>query len=274
MIDSHCHLNNWYVNNNLNLLIDRYISLRGKALIDTHTTLEENNNFNKYFQKNRSDIPVFYTLGFHPEYISQEQKIPGIEEIKPNPLLVGIGETGIDIYNLEESRIESVLQQQIDLFIKHCTRAKNLGLPVIIHCRGRNYNDFSPYTSIYKILTEQFPDLYCYFHSYVGDTNTLKLLLQLNSVFGVNGICTYSNTEIIQESLLEIPMERILLETDSPFLIPSNSDRKLLLNAKENEPSSVFDIAKYVAKKRKVSVEKLLEITERNTIKFFGLQIG
>jgi TatD DNase family protein len=180
--------------------------------------------------------------------------------------IVGIGETGMDFYYFNDQSDETtIVTHQEELFVQHIALATQLKLPLVIHARGRDTADMSAYKECFRILTQEHFSGKVYFHSFAGDISLAKKVLDDGNVIGVNGIITYANAKLLAEVITYTPLESILLETDSPYLIPSNLDRSILTDKKINEPIGIFSVAKRVAALKKVPPEEILEQTRQNT---------
>ena len=173
----------------------------------------------------------------------------------PTVSIHSIGETGLDIYGLQDrSTINAVLHAQARLLELHLEFAQKHQLPVVLHVRGATNSDTSIYLEAHNIV-KQFTNLpLVYYHSFVGDIKTAKTIAQhyesrqTRLVFGFNGIATYSSAKHLQEVIKWLPLNKILIETDSPFLIPKGFNRKRLLSNQQNEPITVSAIKDFVVR--------------------------
>ncbi len=177
--------------------------------------------------------------------------------------VVAIGEIGLDYYWKPKTKKKKELfkDKQRELLLQQLKLAKELNLPVIFHCRMAN-ND------LFKILSEN-PDLRpkkAVAHSFVGTVDDIKKDLDLGYYIGFNGII-FKNIEGIDfKKVIEItPLDKILIETDCPYLVPKG------VEAKRNEPIFVKYIAEHIAKVKKISFEKLAEITTQNARELFNI---
>lgn len=279
MIDSHCHLNASYDSETVESVLKRFTDLQGKIVIDVTTTMSELGVSQQIIAKFPSI--VFCNIGIHPEgpdgeSVKLEGLITDVEMLgKRLPDLqnvVGIGETGLDYSHFEEhgDSMTKVLEHQRHLFLEHIKLAKLHSLPLTIHARGEHYADFRPYQEVLDILEKEHFSYPVYFHSFGGDYALAKKMIERGYYLGVNGIVTYSGAKVLAEVVEKIPLERFLLETDAPFLIPSNMDRSLLGNSKVNEPIGIFSTAKRVAALRKCPVEEVLDTATISAKTFFA----
>jgi TatD DNase family protein len=279
MIDAHAHLNATYSPATVEPVIDRFIKLGGEKIVDVTTCYKD-------FEISQSLIAkfpkvIFSTIGVHPESPdgTEETWRRVIEDftkqevaIKAAKNIVGIGETGLDFSFFEKfGEVHGkVIAQQRELFRLHVELAQKLQLPLVIHARGKNLLDYSPYGEILGILDELAVTVPIYLHSFAGDADLAKKATSRGYYLGINGIATYSNTQVLAEVVEQMPSELFVLETDSPFLVPSNLDRKELGEPKTNEPMGIFWTAKRVAKIRNTTPEAILAQSAVNAIRLFS----
>lgn len=188
------------------------------------------------------------SAGVHPH--EAQYGIGGIKKLVKKPEVIAIGECGLDYFythSPKEDQIE-VLEQQIDLALKN-------NLPLIFHVREA-FEDFWP-------VLNNFQNVKGVLHSFTGTMKDMKEGLKRDLFFGVNGISTFSKDEAQKEMFASIPLEKILLETDAPFLTPKPH------RGKKNEPAFVLNVAEHVAEMRDIGLEELSEITEQNAGKLF-----
>ncbi len=279
MIDAHCHLNTSYSLETVAPILNSFTAAGGTQIVDVTTTLDDIS----LSQTLIASFPnmLYSTIGIHPESSNGnaedhmrlmadiqtlETRIPSLQNI------VGIGETGLDYSHKLEypDNFSIVIEQQRELFVTQLEVANKHGFPLVIHARGEHVLDYQAYKDILTIIkSENFPNT-VYFHSFGGDYDLAKKIVDDGNVLGVNGIVTYSNAKEISNVVTQIPLEFLLLETDAPYLIPSNMDRKLLASAKTNEPQSIFFTAKRIAALKNIPVEQVLSETSQTTKRIFA----
>lgn len=279
MIDAHAHLNATYTTATITPVVERFRQLGGERIIDVTTCFKDFEVSQALIDK-YSEV-IVSTLGVHPESPdgTEEtwQKVVDdlarqADAIATAKNIVGIGETGLDFSFHEKfgNLHKKVIEQQRELFIMHVELAQRLQLPLVIHARGKDLLDYSPYDVILQILDEKSVSVPVYLHSFAGDAVLAKKATGLGYYIGVNGIVTYSNTHVLAEVVEQMPDNLLLLETDSPFLVPSNLDRKELGEPRTNEPMGIFWIAKRVAKVRRTMPGTILELASANAKRLFS----
>lgn len=236
----------------------------------------------------RPDFKIYSSIGIHPEEaikyfglqssaVSNQLEID-IEELKKIYLknretIIAVGECGLDFayfnrkgYLPEGLSIEKAKDLQRELFKAQIDLAKKLNLPLLIHCRDDRSQDFQN-TQCWDEIIELTKDHFGIYHCYSGLLSTTNSILQ-NTRFLVSfaGNLTYPKNDYLKEAVKILPMERIVLETDCPFLPPQS------IRGKRNEPSSVKEIALTIAELKNTPFEKVAEITTGNFKEMFRLK--
>jgi len=172
--------------------------------------------------------------------------------------VVAIGETGLDFFHDKESR-----EEQIVLFKELLNLGRELNLPLIIHCREA----FEDTLDILKsaIPSQQSGIIWGVVHCFSGSLSDALEILDLGLFISFTGNITYPNAENLREVVREIPLEKIMVETDSPFLAP------VPYRGERNEPSYVVEVAKKIAQVKGISFEKVAEVTTQNAQKIFKI---
>ncbi len=246
MIDSHCHLDHEQLFNNLDNVIKRSKEVGIKKLLTICTTLE---SFIKIKQIVMKDDIIYGTFGIHP-HETKKDKISSkkiIDEIKNNKKIIGIGETGLDFYYDHSDKNDQILS-----FEKHIEAAINLNIPLIIHSRNAENETFEILNKFKK------NDLKILMHCFTGSKEFAKKLLDLNAYFSASGIITFKNSIDLQDTFSFIPLEKTLIETDSPYLAPVPN------RGKKNEPSFIKYTAEKLASIKQITTDELINVTSIN----------
>ena len=224
---------------------------------------------------------VFAAIGLHPIHL-KEQKIR--EEIDPleefefetrpenfnyeeykklalNPKVVAIGEVGLDYYHLPKKNREAEREKQKENFIKHLELAKELGKPIILHCREA-HNDVIEILKKCKSLIANHKSSGVV-HSFSGRWSQAEEYFKLGFLIGFNGLITFARD--YDKVIKNAPLERILIETDCPYLTPEPH------RGKRNEPNYVKYVAEKIVEIKEVSFEEVAQITTKNAKKLFGI---
>ncbi len=205
---------------------------------------------------------LYWTCGFHPHYAETAASFnfDTIKKEASGPLCVAIGEIGLDYFKSTASK-----EEQIFLFRKCLEAAADLNFPVVIHCREAQADMVRILKSFYGGSAR--PDL-CpgVIHCFSGDRSFAELVLELGFYLGVDGPITYPNSHALREVIQNVPLEKIVLETDSPYLPPQG------WRGKRNEPSYVAIVATKLAELFQVDIETVGQKTTENAKRVFKLK--
>ena len=251
MIDSHCHLDHEPLFNNIEDILKRSKDVGIEKLLTICTTLK---SFIKIKQLVKIDDIIYGTYGIHP-HEAKNDKVTAkliIDEINENEKIIGIGETGLDFYYNYSDKTD-----QITSLEEHIKASIELNIPLIIHSRNAE-NETLEIFNKYKNH-----DLKILMHCFTGTKKFAENLLDLNAYFSASGIITFKNSTDLQETFKFIPLDKILIETDSPYLAPVPN------RGKENEPSFVKYTATKLADIKEVSKSQLIKSTTSNFNKLF-----
>ena len=213
-------------------------------------------DFNKVYPNLKSIPGIYHAVGVAPSEVTN----PGqdwIETIEKNlslPNVVAVGETGLDYFKKFGDK-----RSQIELFITQLEIAQKHNLPVIIHNRDAGRD-------LYDVLTERMPDAGAILHCYSEDAAYAKKCLDKNIWFSFAGNLTYRNARNLHETVLNIPVDRILIETESPFMIPAEFREK-----KRTMPAYLPSTARFLAGMLDMDLEALSEQLWTNSCKSFKL---
>ena len=253
IIDSHCHLDFPNIYNDLDEVIKRATLNEVKIMLSICTTLESFELIKKIIKKYEN---VFGTFGIHPHETSKNQLIDFkyiLKQKKNLNKIIGIGETGLDFYyNHSDKEIQK------KSFIEHIRAASELDIPLIVHTRNAE-------SATYEILkSEQLnSNIKVLIHCFTGSKEFAKKLLDLNFYISISGIVTFKNSLELCKTVSFIPLENLLVETDSPYLSPFPH------RGKSNEPSYIIHTINKLAEIKKVSKDTIIDYTSKNFKKLF-----
>ena len=251
MIDSHCHLDHEPLLSDLKNVIQRSKDVGIKKLLTISTSFE---SFTKIKDLIKIDKMIYGTIGIHPHESSKDIITSSeiIKNLKENEKIIGIGETGLDFYYNNSEK-----EKQISSFKEHIEASIETNKPLIVHSRDAEKETFD-------ILNEyKNKNLKILMHCFTGSKEFSEKLLTLNSYFSASGIITFKNSLDLQNTFKSLPMDNILIETDSPFLAPVPK------RGKKNEPSFIDFTAAKLAEIKNLSKEDLVKITTDNFNKLF-----
>ena len=246
MIDSHCHLDHEPLMSDLINIIKRSKNVGIEKLLTISTSLE---SFSRIKEILKKDKMIYGTIGIHPHEcnditVSSDFIVKNLNE---NQKIIGIGETGLDFfYNNSEKN------KQINSFVQHIEASIKTNVPLIIHSRNAEDETFN-------ILNDfKSKNLKILMHCFTGSKKLAEKLLKLNAFFSASGIITFKNSLDIQETFKFLPLDKMLIETDSPFLAPVPN------RGKKNEPSFLDFTAKKLAEIKNISKSEIVKITTNN----------
>jgi len=253
MIDSHCHLDHDPLLENLTEVITRSKEIGITKLLTICTTLESFENIKAIIEK---DEMIYGTYGIHPHEAKNNQvdKQTIIRSVNENVKIIGIGETGLDFFYNYSDR-----ERQISSFIEHIEASIELNKPIIIHSRDAEKETFEILNS-YKGK-----NLKILMHCFTGSLEFSKKLQTLDAFFSASGIITFKNSTDLQNTFKTIPLEKLLIETDSPFLAP------IPMRGKKNEPSFIKYTLEKLSTLKETTIDKMSIITTDNFNKLFNL---
>lgn len=264
MIDAHCHLNFHSFEKDYDNVIKNAQTAGIKTIINAGTQIISSK---KAVELARKYEKLFAVVGIHPHHADKLD--PGwseeLEAIAKNPKVVGIGECGLDYYKYQSNgMVDPALQKNV--FIKHIELAHELKLPLQIHSRDEKAReDILEILFAHKNLLQTVQGM---LHCIAGSKETLKKILDLGFYVGFDGNITYKGIAAgepiaLTELVKYAPLERIVIETDSPYLTP------IPYRGERNEPKYAILIGEYIAKIKHISFQKLEEQTDKNAYNLF-----
>ena len=251
MIDSHCHLDREPLINNFEEVMQRAKNVGIEKILTICTT---NKNFSDIENLVKKDQIIYGTFGIHPHEantnsISKDQIIKNVSK---NNKIIGVGETGLDFYYNNSDKVS-----QINSFEEHILASIELNKPIIIHSRNAEDETFE---LLNKYKNQNIKIL---MHCYTGSLELAKKMLDLNSYFSASGIITFKKSVDLNNTFNFIPSDKILIETDSPFLAPVPK------RGKTNEPSYLKYTLEHMAKIKNIPPQEMELITSENFKKLF-----
>ncbi len=245
-IDTHCHLSREdYAD------IDKIIEDNKKADVDkivvsgcSRESIDEVMNF-----KDKYDM-VYVTIGYHPEYADnvREKDLDYLKDLLSEKKVVGIGEIGLDYHYTKDNK-----DKQIWLFEEQLKIAESLNLPVVIHSRDATMD---------TINTLKKYNVRGIIHCFSGSLETANIYIKMRFMLGIGGVVTFKNSKL-KEVVEKIPLESIVLETDSPYLAP------VPYRGKINSSKYLDIICRFISNLKNISYEELAEITSKNASRLF-----
>jgi len=246
MIDSHCHLDHEPLINNLSDVITRSKAAGVNKILTICTTKESYKNILSIV---KHDPMIYGTFGIHPHETNKDKvtKNQILNEISKEKKIIGVGETGLDFYYNNSDK-----EAQIKSFHEHIEASIDLNMPLIIHSRNAENETFD-------ILNEYANrNIKILMHCFTGSLNFAKKLMKLNAYFSASGIITFNNSLDLQKTFEQIPTDKLLVETDSPFLAP------VPMRGKKNEPSYVKYTLEKLSNIKSINSQELDKITTNN----------
>ncbi len=254
IIDSHCHLNYEPMSLNLKDTIER-ANKDGVNYLLTIST--EDKSFDKILKIISNNDCVYGSYGIHPHEAKNHLSIKSkdiIEKTKLSKKIIGIGESGLDFYYNHSDK-----KDQIKCFEEHIYAAQNTQLPLIVHTRNAEIETLEILKK--KLIEKNFKVL---IHCFTGSKEFAFKLVDLGAYISASGVVTFKKSEELANTFKEIPNNRILVETDSPYLAP------VPVRGKSNEPSYIIHTVKFLSKLKNISFNDFSKITTNNFFNLFG----
>ena len=255
IIDSHCHLDYSNLYNQLDDVIKRAEYNQVKYFLTICTTLKSFDTIKLITDKYEN---IYGTFGIHPHETKRFKNVDSkfIFNLKKKyKKVIGIGETGLDFYyNYSDQEIQK------KSFIEHIRVASELDIPIIVHSREAE-------DDTYEILKSEKKnsDLKVLIHCFSGTKEFAKKLLDINCYISVSGIITFQKSTELADTVSHIPLEKLLVETDSPYLAP------IPYRGKDNEPSYIIHTVEKLSQIKKLSNESIMTNTTNNFMNLFNL---
>ncbi len=249
LIDSHCHLDN-----------ERFNGDRDEVLARIEEKLEFAVNIGYDLESSKRSVElaeshdyIYAAVGVHPTDIGiySDEVEAELEELAKHPKVLAVGEIGLDYHWMTDPK-----EKQQEIFRKQLEMARRVGKPVVIHTREATRDTLD--------ILKEYPDVRGIVHCYPGSYESAAEVMD-NYYFGVGGVLTFKNSKKLKETVKKLPIDRIVIETDCPYLTPEP------YRGKRNEPVYVEYIAQRIAEVKGISYEEVVRITNENTKKAYGM---
>lgn len=254
LVDTHCHPHFDVFHSNPQRIIDDANAVGVNRLIAVGTTLVDSERAIKFAAAHKN---VWASAGIHPhdadDFLADPSAEDRLKKLLSESSIIAVGEIGLDYYKLHSSP-----EQQLKLFRLQLELGKSLELPFIFHVRDA-WQDFWP-------VLDEYPDIQGVIHSFSSDEKQLEAALSRGLLIGLNGIMTFTKEETQLEAAKKVPLEKLLLETDAPFLAPKP------YRGTTCEPKHIRTIAEFLAELRGEELDELAKATTDNAEKLFRLE--
>lgn len=252
-IDSHCHLDMLDLSRHDNSLDNIMAAARERQVGQMLCVCVDLNRFDSMVSVAQSQSNVWFSAGIHPLHVEESPfDRERLAELAQNPRIVALGETGLDYHYTKET-----LEQQQSSFAGHLQLAAEMDLPVIVHTRDARED------TIRLIHEHGSSESAGVLHCFTESLEMAKSALDLGYMISFSGIISFRNAAELRDVVKAVPLERMLIETDSPYLAPVPH------RGKQNQPAYVADVAACVAELKGISVEQVAEQTTANFHQLF-----
>ena len=253
LVDSHCHLDRLSLENYNGSLAAAIAAATARGISQFLCVGISVNNRETVVAIAEQFESVVTSVGVHPLDVKEGlASSKDLELWSQHPKVVALGETGLDYYYSKE---DQALQQQS--FITHLEAAKSVQLPVIVHTRDARQD------TLELIKAHGCQNSAGVLHCFTESWDMARQAIEMNFMISISGIVTFRNADELRDVVKQIPLDRLLVETDSPYLAP------VPYRGKPNEPQYVREVAEYIAELRGLSFESLAEITTQNFYRLF-----
>lgn len=249
LIDSHCHLDRIDLHKekiSFEQMMQNASDAQVQHLLCVAISMDQFPHMVKTAQDYQN---VSFSCGVHPLHVGEDKdfKLSQLAELAQQDRVVAIGETGLDYYYSQES-----IEEQKASFVHHINVANELDKPLIVHTRDARKD------TIDILKANQADKCSGVLHCFTENWEMAKAALDINFYISISGIVTFKNAIELQDVVKQIPLERLLIETDSPYLAPVPK------RGKQNQPAYVKHVAEFIAELKGVSTEELAEVTTNN----------
>ena len=252
LVDSHCHLDFPELAQDLDGVLDRMREHQITHALCVSVNLEDLPQILELAHRHEN---LYASVGVHPDHRGGEEPDPArLVRLAGQPKVVAIGETGLDYF-----RGEGATEWQRDRFRAHIRAARDCGKPLIVHTRDAAHDTIS-------IMREESASqvggvMHCFTESFA----VAEQAMEMNFYISFSGIVTFRNAVALQEVVRQVPLERMLIETDSPYLAP------VPFRGKRNEPAYVRFIAEQIARLKSITLDSVMNVTSSNFFSLFNI---
>lgn len=258
-VDSHCHINFEGLADRLPDVLDKMREMKVTHALCVSVDLESLPSVLKIAEENEH---IYASVGVHPDH--EDAREPGVAELvelAKHPKVVAIGETGLDYYRLEGRSIED-MEWQRERFRTHIRAAHATNKPLIIHTRSSSADTL-------RIMAEEKASVPGgVMHCFTETWDIAQSALAQDFYISLSGIVTFKSAKDVQDVATRVPLDRLLIETDSPYLAP------VPYRGKSNEPAYVSFVGRFIAQLREMPDEALAQATTANFFKLFKIPSG
>ena len=250
MIDTHCHLTDERLGSQLDAVLSRALAAGVRQMITISTSVADAADCIALCH-NRAKLRC--SVGVHPNYVGEEDfaSVPQLRGLQANPSVVAIGEIGLDYHYGRELR-----DRQFQFFEAQMQIAQDFNRPVIIHCREAVHDALG--------VLAKFPAVPSVFHCFTGTASEARRIIDAGHYLGFTGPITFKKADDLRECVRATPMDRLLVETDAPYLSPEPVRKQ-----KVNEPALVMHVAAAVASIKNIPIEEVDRLTTETAHRFF-----
>jgi len=255
-IDSHCHLDFPELVTNLDAILQRMRENRVDRALCVSVTLED---FPKVLALAKAHENLYASVGVHPDYPDcLEPDVPTLVRLAAHPKIIATGETGLDYYRAQGDPAQTH-EWQRERFRVHIRAARQSGKPLIIHTRSASADTLA-------IMKEEGADaIGGVMHCFTETWEVARAALDLGFHISMSGIVTFRNAQSLRDVAAAVPLDRLLIETDSPYLAPVPH------RGKTNEPGLVSHVGEFIAQLRGLDAQRLADATTTNFFRCFRI---
>lgn len=256
-VDSHCHLDGLDYQNlhkDVDDVLIKAVECEVKFVLAVATSLLGYKTMRKFIGERDN---VAYSCGIHPLYLEEKADISLLSSLASEEKVVALGETGLDYFSSSTNK-----SRQQESFCKHIHIGRELNKPVIVHTRSARDDTLA------ILQTEYAQECGGVLHCFTEDRETATKLLDMGFYISFSGIITFRNAQELRDIVRYVPLDRLLLETDSPYLAPVPH------RGKQNQPAYIRDVAECVAMLKGIDMATLAAVTTQNFSTLFGLSFS